>query len=658
MLDMGQTGRTATDAIAQPSPDATRLRGLLGGRIDACRENRLNPHDDDYLLWPFAQHIPLTPVDRPTYLPGDAPRPDITQGDWHGEFIGNWVAAATTLAVNASDLTLAAKVNLLVEGWVGLQDADGYLGTYDPADRWKAWDVWVQANDLIGLLTHHQLTGVSTSLEAARRVADRVLADFGPGKRSLVATGFHRGMNSSALLGPLVVLHRLTGSPRYLQFARWLVDEDWEEPHGPRILSSLKSHGNVDALPHKKAIELIIVLLGLLELYRTDGAVRYLSPALIAWEDIADRFLYITGSASAAEVLDGSFLPNTGLYCVGETCVTSGWIELSITLGRLTGQARFFDSAEQAIYNHLLAAQSEDGRGWAYYVGLRDVKRYRQHTDPECCPTRGTRALSLLPSAAVGFDHEGVVINLFEAASSLIPLGDGLKVAVRIETDYPFDGHIKVNVDPSVPSTFTLRLRKPAWCGAWTLSIDGSPCNPAIDQRGYVALTRVWSGSTSVDFVLEMLPRTMVDVLGNRGHVAFARGPLIYAADGSLLPQGWNLDDLTVQFPARDKSTAHEGHAPSSDIPRLVVKSLGMSAGCFGPSQDATASGPGRSRYRAIVDATNEPSSTEIDLVPFFLAGNQDPDSYRSGVWPADEVVRRETYQVWLPAAVPTHQTS
>ena len=293
------------------------------------------------------------------------------------------------MAVNAGDVALAAKVNLLVERWVSLQEADGYLGTYDSADRWKAWDVWVQANDLIGLLTHHQLTGISSSLKAASRVADRVLADFGPGKRSVVTSGFHQGMNSSALLGPLVVLHRLTGSSRYLEFARWLVDEDWENPRGPRIISSLQSHRKVDALPHKKAIELIIVLLGLLELYCTDGAVRYLSPALNAWEDIADRFLYITGSASTAEVLDGSSLPNAGIYCVGETCVTSGWIELSMTLGRLTGEARFFDAAEQAIYNHLLAAQSEDGRGWAYYVGLRDVKRYREHTDPECCPHGG-----------------------------------------------------------------------------------------------------------------------------------------------------------------------------------------------------------------------------------------------------------------------------
>jgi len=30
----------------------------------------------------------------------------------------------------------------------------------------------------------------------------------------------------------------------------------------------------------------------------------------------------------------------------------------------------------------LLAAQSPDGWGWAYYVGLRDSKRYRWHTDP------------------------------------------------------------------------------------------------------------------------------------------------------------------------------------------------------------------------------------------------------------------------------------
>lgn len=328
---------------------------------------------------------------------GTAPHPEITEGDWQGEFLGNWLDAACISAWNAGDEQLRAKVDAIVRDWLATQDEDGYLGTYDEKDRWEQWDVWVQAHDLIGLLSYHRYAGSEAALDAAVRVADRVLRDFGPGKRSLCATGpkYPRyndfGMASSAILEPLLWLYWKTGKERYLDFGRWLVDDDWEAPGGPAIVNSLLGGRGVAGTANAKGAEMLIALTGLAELYRATGEERYLKTILVAWDDIVQHHLYITGSASTGEFFRPDFaLRNDGLFRLGEVCVTKTWMYLNLSLGRLTGEARFFDMVEQTLYNHLLGAQSPDGRGWAYYMGLRDSKRYRWHTDPDCCPTRAS----------------------------------------------------------------------------------------------------------------------------------------------------------------------------------------------------------------------------------------------------------------------------
>ena len=96
----------------------------------------------------------------------------------------------------------------------------------------------MQAHNILALLVFFDVSGDRAALDAARRVADRVLSDFGPGKGSVQLTGHHCGMASSAVLEPLILLSRVTGDRRYLEFARWLVDEDWETGPGPKTVSA------------------------------------------------------------------------------------------------------------------------------------------------------------------------------------------------------------------------------------------------------------------------------------------------------------------------------------------------------------------------------------------------------------------------------------
>ncbi|MBE0699687.1 MAG: glycoside hydrolase family 127 protein, partial [Anaerolineaceae bacterium] len=446
------------DAIRKSAPDAVQLKGLIGSRFEGSRKNRLNHQEENHLLWPFRDHCPVG------WHPDIPQHPDL-RGDWHGEFMGTWVDAAVLTAWNAADAPLRQKVDAMVADWLATQSPDGYLGTYDEADRWKSWDVWVQAHDIIGLLSFYHFTGKKEILDAAVRIADRVLQDFGPNKRSLRETGPHMGMASSAFLEPLIWIYWETGEVRFLEFGRWLVESDWEGEGGPQIISAILGGLGVAGTANSKGIEMLTDFAGLLELYRATGEDRYLQTILIAWEDIVSHHLYITGSASTGEYFPKDFgLHNEGIYMIGETCVSMGWLYLNLSLGRLTGDARFFDMAEQTLYNHLMAAQSPDGRLWIYYLGLRDSKRFCWHTDPECCPSRGVRAIAQMPTHTFGLLDDGIAVNFYDSAQARLPLPSGRQVRMAVDTEYPLDGNITLRMALDESEMFTLRLRLPGWC--------------------------------------------------------------------------------------------------------------------------------------------------------------------------------------------------
>jgi len=626
------------DRTSRPPYDAVHLKGLLGSRFEGSRLNRLHHQEEDHLLWPFQEHCPVG------YFPNNHPKPGI-RGDWQGEFMGTWLDAAILSAWNADDATLREKVDGMVKSWLATQDADGYLGTYDEVDRWKSWDIWVQAHDIIGLLSYYRLTGDPAILDSAVKIADRVLKDFGPGKRAVRETGPHVGMASSAFLEPLIWLYWETGKQEYLQFGRWLVDEDWEAENGPQIVSTILKGKGVAECGNSKGIEMLIDFAGLLELYRATGEERYFKTVEMAWQDIVEHHLYITGSASTGEYFPKDYvLRNDGMLHIGETCVSMGWMYLNLSLGRLTGDGKYYDMAEQTLYNHLLAAQSPDGKYWLYYMGLRDSKRYRWHTDPECCPSRGVRAIAQLPTHAYQLTQRGVDVNFYDSSEANLTLADGTWLKLSMETDYPYDGRVRLTIDIEKPVEFPLRLRLPGWCSNSTLAVNNQSISAPTIEQGYLSLLRTWKAGDVIELVFDMPVRAAVDTLGNSGRVAITRGPLVFAADQAYLPKKLQIDEVTMLL---DQS------APAGSI-RVVRDEKTNSVHLFVPRLNSTPENVTelwreKERYKTLTGPAARREKAELELVPFLEAGNLDPRNTREGIQPNTEPVTHITFQVWLP---------
>lgn len=394
------------DVLEPLPPSAVKVGGFLGERVQNNEKNRLLVVDEDDLLAGFRKR------------PG--------RQAWIGEHVGKFLHAATLAWANTNDPKLREKIDRVAAELIKTQEADGYLGTYTPDKRFGLypgadWDVWVHKYNLIGLLTHHEYTGNEASLTACRKMGDLLLNTFGPGKKSIIAAGTHVGMASTSILEPMVNLYRATGEERYLSFAKYLV-QSWDEPGGPKIIKTLSETGKVNKTANGKAYEMMSNLVGLCELARATGDANYIEPAKKAWADVVANQRYITGTASHHEHFHADHeLPHGNTANMGETCVTTTWIQLNWQLLRLTGEAKYGEEIERAYYNHLAGAQLPDGSKWCYYTPLEGTKPYGNSTN--CCLSSGPRAMALLPQMTyfMGKDQAGkpaVFVNLKEDAQA------------------------------------------------------------------------------------------------------------------------------------------------------------------------------------------------------------------------------------------------
>jgi hypothetical protein len=544
ILAIGLTGAAVLSSTAQPlpyklpaavadvqdfqTPDRVQLEGWIGTRMDGSESNRLAKVDIDRLLEGYRKR------------PG--------RQSWDGEHVGKWLHAATLAWVNTGDPALRKKLDYTVSELSKCQLADGYLGTYLDKDRWTEWDVWAHKYNLIGLLTYVQYTGNQEPLLVCRRMADLLCNTFGdtPGKRDIIPAGEHVGMAPTSVLEPMVLLYRMTGEARYLDFCKYIL-RSWEQDNGPHIISRLLKLKRVDKVGDAKAYEMLSCLNGALEYYRATGdQPQILEACLNAWQDIVNHRIYLTGTASYYEVFHDDFdLPNTN--DVGETCVTVTWLQFNAQLLRLTGQARFAEQLERVVLNQLFGAQQPDCSAWGYYVQMEGKKPYRTTLDGNCCLSSGPRGIALIPTFAASTDADGLVLNLYEAGKAKLQLRDGTAVTLVTDTQYPASEYIRITVNPAVKKEFTIKVRIPAWCRDASFSAAGKEVKLAIGPDGYAAIKRRWTPGDQLNLAFHMEPCVIAGDHLNQGKAAVLYGPLVLAADDALLSgTGLSVDSICV----------------------------------------------------------------------------------------------------------------
>ena len=267
------------------------------------------------------------------------------------------------------------------------------------------------------------------------------------------------------------------------------------------------------------------------------------------WDDVVLRNMYITGGIGSSRHNEGFTedydLPNLDAYC--ETCASVGMVLWNQRMNQFTGDSKYIDVLERSMYNGALAGISLEGDRFFYVNPLESKGDHHRQAwyGCACCPSQISRFLPSIGNYIYGTSNEAIWVNLYIGNSTEINT-DNTNVTLRQETNYPWDGTVKLTVTPSNPLKKEIRLRIPSWCEQYTLSVNGQLVK-APTEKGYAVLNKEWKQGDVISLSMEMPVKLMTAdprVKQNIGKRAIQRGPLVYCMEEVDNPQ--DFDNLKI----------------------------------------------------------------------------------------------------------------
>ena len=446
------------------------------------------------------------------------------------------------------DPDLEAQADSWIAKIAAAQQPDGYLNTYytlTPQEhRWTNMhkhEMYCAGHMMEAAIAYHQATGKDTFLKVAIRLADHIDNTFGPGKRHWVP-----GHEEIELA--LIKLYHHTGVRRYLALAAFLLDERGQG-HGPGKVS-FDGHDTSeqaymqDHLPIRQqsqieghAVRAMYLYTAMADLAAVTGDEELKQAGLRIWKNLVDRRMYITGgvgsSAKNEGVTEDYDLPNDTAYC--ETCASVGMVMWNHRLNLLTGDAQYVDVLERALYNGALAGVSLSGRRFFYENPLASHGHHHRVPwfDCSCCPTQVTRFIPSIGQYVALTGDNDVYVNLYVQGMIQAQLPQGT-LCLRVSTEYPWSGYVKIQLDMDAPMQCALHFRYPGWCRSGRLQVNGASVQRPQIRGGYMPIDRLWKPGDVVELRFEMpVERCHAHpkVLQNTGRVALQRGPLVYCVE-------------------------------------------------------------------------------------------------------------------------------
>ncbi len=463
------------------------------------------------------------------------------------------------------DPELDAYVDRLIAKITAAQEEDGYLYTartifprppkvlwVDTKDRWVnlklGHELYNAGHMYEAAVAHYQATGKRTFLDVAIKNADLVASVFGPGKK--IGVPGHQEIEIG-----LVKLYRVTGDKKYLDLARFFLDERGQ-PHGRELFGEYsQDHLPVvdQSEPVGHAVRAGYMYSGMADVAALTGAPGYRDALERLWTNVVSRKMYITGgigSRSGGESFGADYeLPNATAYA--ETCASIANALWNHRMFLLTGEGKYIDVLERVLYNGILSGIALTGDLFFYSNPLESHGQHERSPwfTCACCPSNISRFIPSVPGYIYATRGNDLYVNLFVHNRATVELED-LAVNIEQETRYPWEGTVKITIDPEEEKAFGLRLRIPGWARglpvpgdlyrfateiveAVRLRLNGEEI-PVDLESGYTRIDRRWKKGDTLELCLPMPVRRVLsheNVEANRGRVALQRGPIVYCAE-------------------------------------------------------------------------------------------------------------------------------
>jgi DUF1680 family protein len=500
-----------------------------------------------------------------------------------GELYKLMQAASAVYAIAPSEY-FRRNLDRVIEVIGQAQRADGYIHTPTlvrvrngdtnamPFQDRHNFEMYNMGHLFTTACVHHQATGQTNFLAIAIKAADFLYRTFSESTpeaaRSSVCPSHYMG---------IIELYRETGDPRYLELAKKFFE----------LRSQITDGGddNQDRLPFAQqttamghAVRANYLYAGAADLFMETGDASLWKPLELIWKNLTEQKMYITGGCGA--LFDGASpygsidqssitrthqafghnyeLPNATAH--NETCANIGNVLWSWRMFLATGEARYMDIAELALYNSVLSGMSLDGTNFFYVNPLRTTDplptelRWQHQRVPFvssfCCPPNLVRTIAGSTQFAYAKSTNKIWVNLYGASELETHLPGVGKVNFRQETEYPWNGRVRIKILAAPEKEFSLKLRIPGWAKDAQVRVNHRAVAAGIvPAANYAEPNRNWKSGDIVDLDLRMeteLIEANPLVEETLGQVAVKRGPIVYCLESPDLPDGLRITEVGI----------------------------------------------------------------------------------------------------------------
>ena len=515
------------------------------------------------------------------------------------------IEGASYLLQTYPDPALEAYIDSVLVIVAAAQEPDGYLYTArtrnpEHPHRWSGAERWVQIEDshelydlghmIEGAIAHYKATGKRNFLDIAIAYADCVCREIGPGEGQQVRVPGHQIAEMA-----LAKLYILTGDKKYLDEAKFFIDMRGRGEKGAEAYR--QSHVPVmeqdEAVGH--AVRAEYFYSGIADIAALTGQTEYIDVIDRIWDNMVGKKIYLTGGVGArrdGEAFGDAYeLPNLTSYC--ETCAAVGNVYFNHRMFLLHGDSKYYDVLERSLYNGVISGVSLDGGTFFYPNPLESDGRHQRQDwfGCACCPSNICRFIPSVPGYVYAVKDNDLYVNLFMANTMHDSVKNG-EVSLKMDTEYPWNGVVKIQVTEAPKKGFNLKLRIPGWVRdevlpsdlyhydddvnlGYRVTLNGQEIEAEL-QKGYFSIDREWKAGDVVVLEMDMEPRIVKAnelVKDDEGRIAIERGPIVYCAEW---PDNPDLKVREVVLGEEPELLVHRNPGKLYGIDEILVKDAGL----------------------------------------------------------------------------------
>ena len=531
------------------------------------------------------------------------------------------------------DSELEAEYDKIIDLIVSSQQPDGYINSYyssvEPENRWtKLWlnhELYCAGHLMEAAVAGYELLGKTKFLDAMCRYADYIDTVFG------VEEGKKKGYPGHEEIElALIRLYRATKNEKYFKLAEYFVNQRGQEPNYYKEVEHISDDGCLTQQAHKPvreqteaighAVRAVYLYSGMADVAGIADDDSLFEACERLFDSISKRRMYITGgigSTFSGEALTVDYDLHNGSLMYAESCAAMGLVRFASRMLNLTGNGKYAEIIEKAIFNGVLSGISLSGDKFFYtnYLEVDDNTALYNSGSKErnpwffcsCCPTSFCRFLPETLQYIWSENDDEIRLNLPVANKYDSPLGE-----FEVSSNYPYDGAIKVAVNTS--GTFKFSIRIPQWCNGYSVTLNGEKVDTPPEMN-YLTFDRTWNTGDVIEYRLEMpiVPmRSNFKITNNMGRIALMRGPVVYACESVDNPDG--IANMIIDLSSGFELTKAEG------LPESAVAIQGKAFYETSPDPDAL--------YFSGTPAVREGS---FKAIPYYLWQNRGPS--KMAVW-------------------------